>query len=92
MYMRVCKFLKFRERKHESYLISTYKLCLNAFKTFLFWPYICCKMLMSYQLKLIKMRVKLVNLNNCAVPFLSRDAVSLSRYDSIQHFMLAVEK
>ena len=35
---------------------------------------------MSYQLKLIKMRTELANLNHCAVPFLSRAAVNLSWY------------
>ena len=36
----------------------------------------------SCQLKLIKMRAELANLNNCAVPFLSRAAVNLSWYHS----------
>ena len=35
----------------------------------------------SYQLKLIKLRGKLANLNHCAVPFLSRAAVNLYWYD-----------
>ena len=34
----------------------------------------------SYQLKLIKMHAKLANLNECAVPFLSRAAVNLCWY------------
>ena len=36
-------------------------------------------------LKLKKMRAELANLNNCAVPFLSRAAVKLSWYDIILH-------
>ena len=32
---------------------------------------------LSYEVKLIKMRAKLVNLNHCAVPFLSRAAANL---------------
>ena len=35
---------------------------------------------LSYQLKLIKTRVELANQNHCAVPFLSRAAVSLCWY------------
>ena len=38
---------------------------------------------MSYQLKLMKMRAGLANINHCAVPFLRRAAVNLSWYDSI---------
>ena len=38
---------------------------------------------LSYQLKLIKMHAILANLNHCAVPFLSRAAVNLCRYDYI---------
>ena len=38
--------------------------------------------LRSYQLKLIKMLAELVNLNHCAVPFLSRSAVNLSLYNN----------
>ena len=34
----------------------------------------------SYQLKLIKMRAELANLNHCAVQFLSRAAVNLCWY------------
>ena len=34
----------------------------------------------SYQLKLIKMRAELANLNHCAVPFLSRADVNLCWY------------
>ena len=39
-------------------------------------------LLISYQLKLIKVRAELPNLNNCAVLFLSLAAVNLSWYDS----------
>ena len=39
--------------------------------------------ILSYQLKLKKMRTKLASPNRCAVPFLSRAAVNLSWYDSI---------
>ena len=35
----------------------------------------------SYQLKLIKMRANLANLNDCAVPFLNRAAVKLGWYN-----------
>ena len=35
---------------------------------------------LSYQLKLIKMRAKLASVNHCAVPFLSRAVVNLCRY------------
>ena len=35
------------------------------------------KCIQSYQLKLIKMRAELANLNHSAVPFLSRTAVNL---------------
>ena len=35
---------------------------------------------LSYQLKLIKMRAELANLNVCAVPFLSRAAVNFCWY------------
>ena len=38
--------------------------------------------MISYQLKLKKMREELAGLNHCAVPFLSRAAVNLSWYDS----------
>ena len=34
----------------------------------------------SYQIKLIKMRAELANLNHCAVPFLNRAAVNLCWY------------
>ena len=34
--------------------------------------YVICMHLLSYQLKLIKMRAELANLNHCAVSFLSR--------------------
>ena len=34
-------------------------------------------LVISYQLKLIKVRAKLTNLNHCAVPFLSRSGVNL---------------
>ena len=37
-------------------------------------------LLVSYQLKLIKMRARLANLNNCAVHFLSRAATNLCWY------------
>ena len=37
----------------------------------------------SYHLKLIKMRAKLANLNDCAVSFLSRAAVNLCWYDIV---------
>ena len=40
--------------------------------------------IISYQLKLIKVRAELANLNNCAVPFLSRAAVNLCWYNYIQ--------
>ena len=36
----------------------------------------------SYQLKLMKMRAELANLNHCAVPFLSCAVVNLSWKDS----------
>ena len=36
--------------------------------------------IISYKLKLTKMRVELANLNDCAVPFLSRAAVNLFWY------------
>ena len=36
--------------------------------------------ILSYQLKLIKMRADLAVLNNCAVPFLSRAAVNMCCY------------
>ena len=36
---------------------------------------------LSYQLKLIKMRAEFASLNPCAVPFLSRAGVNLSWYD-----------
>ena len=36
--------------------------------------------MISYQLKLIKMRSELANLNDCAVPFLSRAAANLCWY------------
>ena len=39
--------------------------------------------IISYQLKLIKMRAKLANLNLCAVPFLSRAAANLYDYTTI---------
>ena len=45
-------------------------------------PNICAYDLRSYQLKLIKMRAELANLNHCAVPFLSRTAVNLSLCNS----------
>ena len=45
-------------------------------------------MLISYQLKLIKMRAKLANLNDCAVLFLSRAAANL-RGTTIQQITLA---
>ena len=38
------------------------------------------KHVLSYQLKLIRMRVKLAILNHCAVPFLSRAAANLCWY------------
>ena len=41
--------------------------------------------ILSYQLKLIKMSSKLANLNNCAVPFLSRAAVNLRWYYYISY-------
>ena len=37
--------------------------------------------IISYQLKLIKMRAELANINDCAVPFLSRAAVNFCWYD-----------
>ena len=37
--------------------------------------------MLSCQLKMIKMRAELTNLNICAVPFLSRAAVNLCWYD-----------
>ena len=39
------------------------------------------KCILSYNLKLIKMRAKLATLDYCAVTFLSRAAVNLSWYD-----------
>ena len=36
---------------------------------------------LSYQLKLIKLRAKFADLNHCGVPILSRAAVNLCRYD-----------
>ena len=45
-------------------------------------PNFCAYDLRSYQLKLIKMRAELANLNHCAIPFLSRAAVNLSLYNS----------
>ena len=45
-------------------------------------PNFCAYDLRSYQLKLIKMRDELPNLNHCAVPFLSRAAIDLSLYNS----------
>ena len=45
-------------------------------------PNFCTYDLSSHQLKLIKMRGELANLNHCAVPFLSRTAVNLSLYNS----------
>ena len=40
-------------------------------------PFIIVRGVLSYQLKLIKMRAKLANVNHCAAPFFSRAAVSL---------------
>ena len=40
-----------------------------------------CPDIILYQLKLMKMRAKLANLNDCAVPFLSRAAVNLCWYN-----------
>ena len=45
-------------------------------------PNFCAYDLRSYQLKLIKMRAELSNLNHCAIPFLSRAAINLSVYNS----------
>ena len=45
-------------------------------------PNFCAYDLRSHQLKLIKMRAELANLNHCAVPFLSCTAVNLSLYNS----------
>ena len=43
----------------------------------------------SYQLKLIKMRAELTNLNNCAVPILSRAAVNLCWYYYVSHIYIS---
>ena len=52
----------------------------------------CCLMasqsVISDQLKLIKMRAEVANLNDCAAPFLSRAAVNLSWYNLISKLVL----
>ena len=52
------------------YLLTLYENILSNF------------VVLSYQLKLIKMRAKLANLNHYAVLFLNRAAVNLTRYYS----------
>ena len=49
-------------------------------------PFIIVDTLLSYQLKLIKMRAKLANLNPCAVPLLSSATANLyiPKYSSQQ--------
>ena len=58
------------------------------------------KMVISYQLKLVKMRAELANLNHCVVHFLSRAAVNLCWYyynnktfilDSWPHIVIAIQ-
>ena len=44
---------------------------------------VCNVYVLSYLLKLIKMRAKLANLNHCAVSLLSRAAVNLCWYFNI---------
>ena len=54
----------------------------NRTSDFFAEPNFCTYDLRSYQLKLIKMRAELANLNHRAVLFLSRTAVNLSLYNS----------
>ena len=70
---------------HEACKVTQalHKLLVHRYKD-------CCSqtldnMLISYQLKLIKVCAKSATLNHCAVPFLSRSAVNLSWYDSITY-------
>ena len=57
---------------------------LNRTEPLIFFaePNFCAYDLRSYQLKLIKMRAELANLNHCEVLFLSRAAINLSLYNS----------
>ena len=48
---------------------------------------LCSLRLISYQLKLRKMRAKLANVNDCAVPFLSRAVAILCWYYYTFYFM-----
>ena len=66
--MRDCRILMV----HESYVIKLNNLTVVT----------CHILILSYQLRLKKMRAELANLNHYAVPFSNRAAVNLSWYDS----------
>ena len=59
-----------------SSLLSIAPVCL-LFNSASLCKIYCTYHMISYQLKLIEMRAELANLNNCAVPFLSRAAANL---------------